>query len=385
MRRWLGVGAVGAVVIGFALAVGLSSGGGGGGGSPPPGRNPARKPPPQTLQVGANVNYLFNVPLLSDAQVAAQLRALRATGANVARTDALWEAAEPDPPSGNQHHYDWSFDDRVAGALATAGLQWSPGLEYTAPWAASVPGNDHSQPRNPIYYADWAQAFAARYGAGGSFWREHPNFKTPPVQTFEIWNEPDNQAFWQPAPDPDLYGRMYLLARSAITAVDPSARVIVGGLTHPAGFLPAMLHDEPALAGHIDGVAIHPYGDTPLLLLGRLRNDRAAMDALGMQSVPLYVTEFGWATKPPGAPAYASPAARRSYISSVLPTLAHSNCRLAAVILYTWVTPERDLDNREDWFGIAPPGGGPSPDVAAFSAAVHQAQARAPTVKLCTH
>ena len=52
--------------------------------------------------------------------------------------------------------------------------------------------------------------------------------------------------------------------RRAITAVDPAARVIVGGLTHPRG-VPAGDASRRAQASpeHVDGVAIHPYGRTP--------------------------------------------------------------------------------------------------------------------------
>ena len=91
----------------------------------------------------------------------------------------------------------------------------------------------------------------------------------------------------------------------------PGARVIVGGLTNPRAFLPAMLRARPDLAGHIDGVAIHPYGANPLVVLRTVRDARAVLDSLGLSAVPLYVTEFGWTTEPAGAldwaPAQAAP------------------------------------------------------------------------------
>ncbi|MGZ4294246.1 MAG: hypothetical protein ACXVRM_08395, partial [Solirubrobacteraceae bacterium] len=33
----------------------------------------------------------------------------------------------------------------------------------------------------------------------------------------------------------------------------------------------------------------------------------------------------------------------------------HLRCGLAATLLYTWVTPERDPGDAQDWYGIASP------------------------------
>ena len=81
---------------------------------------------------------------------------MKATGATVARSDAFWEAAEPHAPVNGSHQYDWSFDDRVAGSLAAHGLTWLPIIDYTAPWAQSVSGQDHSPPRSFADYAAYA-------------------------------------------------------------------------------------------------------------------------------------------------------------------------------------------------------------------------------------
>jgi hypothetical protein len=304
---------------------------------------------------GTNVNLLFNDLTYSPAQIAEQLIALRATGATVARSDAFWEASEPTAPVDGVHHYDWSFDDTVATALATHSLTWLPILDYSTPWAQSIAGQDHSPPSVDADYADYAQAFASRYGTGGSFWSTHPAVAVTPVTTIEIWNEPDNGEFWTPAPDAASYARLYLAARGAIDAVDPSARVIVGGLTAPTTFLPEMVRAIPALDGHVDGVAIHPYGP-PAVVLAKVRAARATLTGLGLGTVPLYVTEFGWTTSPPGALDYVAAARRPTWITRTLTALGHLQCGLAATVLYTWVTPEVTPADSQDWYGIAAPG-----------------------------
>ena len=374
--------AVAAIVAGIVLAV--SSGGTHGHrvrtapAAPAAPERPALAAPPGQ-GFGINVNRLFNDLSYTQAQVDAQLAAVRATGATLARSDALWEAAEPHAPVAGRHDYHWSFDDQIASSLAAHGLTWLPIIDYTAPWAQSVTGQDHSPPRSPADYAAYAGAFAARYGSGGAFWRAHPELAPAPVTAIEIWNEPDNPEFWTPSPDAAVYARMYLSARAAIDAVNPAIRVLVGGLTNASAFLPAMVTAEPQLRGHVDGVALHPYGNPPVVL-ARVRGARAALVTAGMGAVPLYVTEFGWTTQPAGAINHAPASRRPADIQTVLQALGHLDCGLAATLLYTWVTPERSATDGQDWYGIANPTdpGAATPGTASFAAGLRAAVAPDP-------
>lgn len=379
-RRWLAPSIVAVVTVLAIGAILLTRGGAEPRASTAPG--PPARPAPAGEEFGVNVNLLFNNGTYNQAQIDLQLREARAAGATVARSDAFWESAEPAPPVDGVHHYVWRFDDEVAGALAASGLRWMPILDYSAPWAESVPGQDHSPPSSPADYAAYAAAFAARYGDGGSFWRAHPGLTPEPVETYEIWNEPDNGEFWVPTPNAGRYAALYERARAAIAAVDPSARVIVGGLKSPATFLPAMVAAAPELRGHIDGVAIHPYGN-PLVVLSKIRAARATLASLGLGSVPLYVTEFGWTTRPPGAVDYAPQSARPGYLTTTLTDLGHLNCGVAAALLYTWVSPQADPLDPQDWYGINGRSGARTPDVAAFAAGLRAAVAPRPTLRLC--
>ena len=368
--------AVAAVVVGVVLIVTS-----GGSRHPraraaPTGSLRAALPAPASQVFGINVNRLFNDLTYTQAHIDAQLAAVRATGATVARSDALWEAAEPHAPAGGRHRYDWSFDDQIAGSLAAHGLTWLPIIDYTAPWAQSVSGQDHSPPRSDADYAAYAGAFAARYGSGGTFWRAHPGVAPLPVTAIEIWNEPDNPEFWTPDPDPAAYARLYLDARAAIDGADPAIRVLVGGLTNASVFLPAMVRAVSDLRGHVDGVALHPYGN-PAVVLARVRGARAALVNAGMSTVPLYVTEFGWTTQPAGAINYAPATRRPADIEGVLQALGHLDCGVAATLLYTWVTPQRDATDGQDWYGIANPTdpSAGTPDTAAFAAGLRAAAA----------
>jgi hypothetical protein len=349
----------------------------------PASAGPPALPAPAGEQFGVNVNRLFNDQTYSKQAIDAQLRALHRTGATIARSDALWQAAEPNPPLGGVHRYDWGFDDAVAGALAGNGLRWIAIVDYSAGWASVDPTKLNAPPRTPVDYGSFAGALAARYGESGSFWRAHPNLPRLPVDTYEIWNEPDSADFWSPAPDAAAYAQLYASARDAIRAADPTARVIVGGLTAPAIFLPAMLNARPDLRGHIDGVGIHPYGAGASGVLAHVLVARATLDSLGLRSVPLYVTEVGWATNPRGASNWLPADRRPSVIAATVADLGRINCGVAATLVYTWVTPERNPNDREDWFGINPPRGGASSDASALEVGIRRALATEARIHVC--
>ena len=320
-RRAAAVGAIVAVVAGVVAGVLLLTGGGDDDPVPrapapaPPARVPApepeRAPPqPEAPAIGVSVNWLFNGDTYTPAQVEAQLDAMQADGVKLARTDAFWSVAEPEPPAGGVHRYDWGYADRVAGSLARHGVRWLPIISYSALWAASLPDNDKAPPFTPDDYAAYAGAFAERYGRDGRFWAEHPELPATPATAIEIWNEPDNSDFWAPAPNPAGYIDLYLRARTAIRAADPRARVLIGGLTGAPTFLPQLLAARPDARGQIDGVAVHTYSPEPLGALAETRDARRTLVTLGMADVPLWVTEFGWVSRPRNSDKYAAPAKR---------------------------------------------------------------------------
>lgn len=324
---------------------------------------------PETF--GVNAQGLF--PYQPAESWPAHLNAMAAIGLRVVRFDAAWNTIEPRPPVGSVHSFDWRFYDRVVSALASAGLRWYPVLDYSAAWAAALPGNVKSAPADPGAFAAFAGALAARYGRNGSFWREHPELPTVPVASYEIWNEENSDYFWQPQPDPASYATLYLSARDAIHAVDPASEVVVGGLIparDAAGFLVGMLTARPDAAGQIDAVAIHPYAQTPQAVAAYVLGMRSTLDMIGMARVPLEITEVGWTTGGPGAVSDDVRAADYQWITN---WISVCGCGVTRFLPHTWVTPERRADSREDWFGLYHPDGQPTPAGLAYALAVQRA------------
>jgi hypothetical protein len=302
---------------------------------------------------GVNVQQVFSG---SSSSWAPQLSAMANGGLQLARIDARWSDIEPNPPSGGTHNYNWSKYDAMVQGMAQAGLRWYPIVAYSTKWAGVTPGDSNSvvAPAHVGDFTAFATALAKRYGRGGSFWSSHPSLPQLPVTDYEIWNEENSSAFMRPQDSaPEAYADLYMASRNAIKAVDPAADVVVGGLalgmpgvTDEVQFLQRMYAHRPDLAGHIDGVGLHPYQATLADTYMRLARFRGALDLLDGPSVPIEITEVGWATTS------TSEADRATDLSLLAEQLPHSDCNVDRLIPYTWLTQENNPSDAEGWFGI---------------------------------
>jgi hypothetical protein len=296
-----------------------------------------------------NAQYVFKLP---EDRWAAQLAAIARMGVGVVREDAFWSEVEHQPPVDGRHDYDWSRPDAIITALARQGLRWYPILDYATPWDGTLAGVSgwKSAPKDPADFAAYTAAFARRYGVGGSFWATNPSLPALPVQTYEIWNEPNRSDFWPTVTGAaDRYGELLALATPAIRAADPAGHVVVGGLS-PSGlveFLNVIEARYPKLIAQMDGVAFHPYGTTFANTGARIRILREWLDQHGAGSLPIEITETGWATPP------LSESERAMRMNKLVQGLPLSSCGISRIIPYTWMTFEAEPANPEEWFGIA--------------------------------
>ena len=324
-------------------------------------------------QFGVNVNRLFNDRTYTPAQIDAQLAALSATGATVARSDALWEATEP-ARAGR------AACTTTTGASTTRSRARSPRTGCAGCRSSTTRRRGRSRsparttrhrPRPPTTRRTPPRSPPATAPAG-SFWRAHPGLTAAagPTRT-RSGTSPTTRCSGTPARDAAAYAELYLQARDAIDGRRPErARARRRADASRRRSCPRCWRRPRARAASIDGVAIHPYGRRRWRVLAK--RPRGAGDARRRwrsSRVPLYVTEFGWTTQPRGSARLRARAAaprlhraRRSRRSAT-PTAASRRA-----LLYTWVTPERDPDERaRTGTGSAHPHGGSSPDVDARS------------------
>lgn len=274
--------------------------------------------------------------------------AMRAGGLTYVRSDASWNGVEPEAPVEGVRQYQWAALDARVADLAEHGLRWYPMIGYSAPWAASVPGDLFSPPSSDVDFASYAAAVARRYGPGGEFWFEHPEVPAQPVTTFEIWNEPNSRQFWRgPTATPRRYIDLYVAARQAIHAVIPGARVVTGGLLdaggNAGGWFRQMVRSRPGAKRLIDAVGWHPYTGAADDQIKTLTRARENLRKLGLRRTPIEVTEAGWT----GVDAQL----RGKELRRLTARLPRAGLRVTRLIPYAW-------DGGEDWT-IANPDGTP--------------------------
>ena len=198
---------------------------------------------------------------------------------------------------------DWTYVDRLVGEAARNGVELLPFVYGSPNWVA--PGHATPPIRSRTDRAGWRsflRALVRRYGHGGSFWTHRASRE--PIETWQIWNEPNLPIYWHPRPAPGDYATLLRISAAAVRGVDPRAEVMLAGLaaTHrgiPVEPFLARLYAERATRPAFDTAALHPYAARIGTLMRRVERVRDIMRAFGDRRTPLAITELGWASGGP--------------------------------------------------------------------------------------
>jgi hypothetical protein len=177
------------------------------------------------------------------------------------RVSMSWKELEPqDVSPGEQDGYNWSPYDRRLLKAAEAQLIPIVYIWKTPPWAVPDPAQDSHHcrpPRDMQFLHDLLSDVVERY-------------HKPPygVKHWEIYNEPEGHAdgfIGCMGDDVNAYVEVLRTAHSAIKAVDPEAKILIGGLAmldEPAAN-PRFLEQVMALGGgdYFDIVSFHVYSE----------------------------------------------------------------------------------------------------------------------------
>ncbi len=131
---------------------------------------------------------------------------MRAAGIRWARTDFDWTTV--------QHQaggpWDYTMFDETLRKAEAAGITILPILAYDVAWAR--PAYQHLD-----LWREYVRNMVSRYKGRLTYW--------------EVWNEPDLEQFWKEKPDPANYTTLLKAAYEEIKAIDPEAKVLLGGLS----------------------------------------------------------------------------------------------------------------------------------------------------------
>lgn len=204
--------------------------------------------------------------------------------------------------------YNWEAFDAIVRASASRGIELVPIIYGTAPWISpdrsAVPLGDSEAVSE---WREYLRALVERYGRGGEFWADNPSLTPEPIETWQIWNEPNAKTWWGPKPRPAEYALLLKRSALAVRSADPEARIMTAGIvarpTSKYG-IPGQTYIKRLLALHrgresIDVLAIHPFAATAAAVLRQVAETRKTVERAGVGSLPIWVTEIGWGTKGP--------------------------------------------------------------------------------------
>ena len=307
---------------------------------------PAARPVPTGLlggvgtQAGLVTDLTWYIPR---SDMDRTIAILAASGTQWVRANVAWSDLEQ--VKGQLDPWWLSTIDYAVTQLAARHIQVLMPLADGVPyWASADPSkyidaagvkhwNKYWRPVNNADYASFARRIAGHYAPLG-------------VHAYEIWNEPNYPQFWPSGPNPAQYAALLKAAYPAVKAADPSATVVLGGLSKSdTNFLAGVY---AAGAGpSFDVAAIHPYtgGISPTLCwkdsnglnaegaLCGLQNIRALMVAHGDAAKQIWLTELGWSTCT--CPTGVSEALQASYVSAALAILSASYPYVTKTFIYS--------------------------------------------------
>lgn len=204
-------------------------------------------------------------------------------------------------------NYSWSGQDAHFRKRAQAGIRTIPVICGESPNKKRFAGPFDS---NWKEYKAAVFATVKRYGPGGDFWKENKSLPYVPITTWEVCNEPNLRHF---VPGGRINTtsvasyRQYLVQVSRIIRkANRQAVVLVGGLASIKGAkrpngIPGVrflsdLYRYPEVRASFDGVAYHPYANSPEEVIDEVRAVRNVMDKNGDNGKTIHITEVGWGT-----------------------------------------------------------------------------------------
>jgi hypothetical protein len=333
---------------------------------------------------------------------ATMLAEARKAGTTVIRTTVVWWQAAPRRPQNPTNPFDAGYRladiDELARTAERLGMEVQLDIWGTPRWANGGQKPNHA-PTHASDLEDFAHALADRYSG------RHPGY--PSVRLFSAWNEPNLQLFLAPQFDargrsvaPATYARIARAVYDGVKRGNPDALVAIGetsahGHDAPGGagiqdshspvrFAQLLSEQKPRV--RFDAWSIHPYPLYPALgptsrvrwpavgLTSLGRFGRALDHWFGRQDIPIWVTEYGFETRP--ADPVGVPLAKQARFAAQTLRLAASDPRVRMVVWFVF----RDQRGNPWQSGLIDARGKPKPALARFAAAARRLDARDPVV-----
>ncbi|MFL5845357.1 MAG: cellulase family glycosylhydrolase [Solirubrobacteraceae bacterium] len=276
-----------------------------------------------------------------DVDQAQEFGQMTHAGVESVLTEVNWNFLQPR----EDEEPDFTRIDRVVLNAAQRGMRVMTNVLYAPRWAA-VDKSEPASPPDPQKYAQFLIKLVKRYGPNGGFWLFHPEVKAQPIRDWQVWNEPPSTGFWSIQPFANRYVELLKAARFAIKATDPTARVVLAGLTFKSWEDIEKIYKAGG-QGLFDVVSLHPYTKRPQDVLAIVQAVRKVMGAYGDARLPVLITELSWPTaKGKRSNNYGyevTPKQQAARIREVVPLLvgARKRLRIERVYWFSWLSTDK--------------------------------------------
>jgi hypothetical protein len=308
----------------------------------------------------------------------AQLAELRV---QIVRVGLSWRDAAPTKPAAGTFRdptsYSWGQTDQVVREAKARGMNIMLSILWTPSWAGGgATGNGNRAPTSMAWLQSFTAAAATRY-SGTYPDPVNPGAMLPRVRYWTAWNEPNAPIFLKPQYkrvggrlvvwSGRVYARMCTAVFRGVHNAEGAAGVARGkvacGVTNPGGnnhprgarpapsplpFIRAMRTGNPKF----DAFAHHPYASSPSespselpsvrsrIVLGNLGVLIKELNRLGWGSKRVWLTEYGYQTKPPDGRFGVLPTKQAAYLRQSY-AIAKKNRR---VDMFVWFLLKDELD-----------------------------------------
>ncbi len=222
------------------------------------------------------------------------------------RVPILWSSIQQT----SDGEYDWTLPDSEIRHATENGMRPVPVVFGTPSFVHEFTPQNLYPPTSREDLGEWqdfTEALVVRYGPGGTFFEENPEIEELPVKDWIIWNEQNVEWNWRPKPDPREYAKVVERADAGISAVDPDAKLVLGGMfgypggTHSvwaAKYLRAFYRVK-GVEKHFDSVNVHPYGRDLATVKVQIKKLRSVMRKARDRKAGIYIGEIGWSSAGP--------------------------------------------------------------------------------------
>ena len=301
--------------------------------------------PPAVVPFGVGVNIHFVTGHIRELDM------IEAAGFKFIRMDFHWARTEK-----IKGVYDWSAYDELTSNLKRRGIRAIYILDYNNPlYTGKRAAWGPRSSADVAAYSNWAAAAAKHFKGDHIVW--------------EIWNEPNNRAFWKPHPDVRQYITLALSACKAIRKADPGA-VIIGPAAVKFNWKFFTSFFKSGVLQYLNGVSVHPYrGSRPPETVGpdfrRLRRIIDRYEPEG-KNIPIVSSEWGYTTYTRGV----SYRTQADYV--VRQQLFNLYCGVPVSIWYDWKNNRPDLAVKGDNRGVVTYTLKPKPSYFAVQTLTHE-------------